>query len=60
MDDERYEALKNEVDKLFTCDFIKESFNTSWLANPVLVKKNQWKVKDLCKLHWPQQSLPKR
>ena len=38
MDTERYQALKDEVDKLFTCDFIKESFYPSWLANPVLVK----------------------
>ena len=39
MDVERYQALKGEVDKLLTCDFIKESFYPSWLANPILVKK---------------------
>ena len=39
MDAERYQALKEEVDKLLTCDFIKESFCPSWLANLVLVKK---------------------
>ena len=38
MDDEQYQALKDEVDKLLACDFIKESFYHSWLANPVLVK----------------------
>ena len=26
MDAEQYQALKDEVDKLLTCDFIKESF----------------------------------
>ena len=39
MDVERYQALKDKVDKLLACDFIKESFYPSWLANPVLVKK---------------------
>ena len=39
MDTECYQALKEEVDKLLSNDFIKESFYPSWLANPVLVKK---------------------
>ena len=39
MDVERYQALKDEADKLLTCDFIKESYYSSWLANPVLVRK---------------------
>ena len=37
MDAERYQALKDEVEKLLAC-CIKESFYPSWLANPVLVK----------------------
>ena len=46
MDVERFQALKYEVDKLLTCDFIKESFYPSWLANPVLVKKpnSKWRT----------------
>ena len=46
MDAERYQALKEEVDKLLSCDFIKESFHPSWLANPVLVKKpnGKWRT----------------
>ena len=39
MDTEHYQALKDEVDKFLACNFIKESFYPSWLANPVLVKK---------------------
>ena len=39
MDIERYQALKEEVDKLISCDFIKESFYPFWMENPVLVKK---------------------
>ena len=38
MDVKRYQALKEEVDKLLSNDFIKESFYPFWLANVVLVK----------------------
>ena len=46
MDAERYQALKDEVDKLLACDFINESFYPSWLANLVLVKKpnGKWRT----------------
>ena len=46
MDTERYQALKEEVDKLLLNGFIKESFYPSWLANPVLVKKpnGKWRT----------------
>ena len=46
MDVERYQALKDEVDKLLAWDFNKESFYLSWLANPVLVKKHndKWRT----------------
>ena len=46
MDVERYQALKDEVDKLLACNFIKESYHPSWLANPVLVKKpnGKWRT----------------
>ena len=43
MDAECYQALKDEVDKLLACDFIKESFYPSCLANLVLVKKSNGK-----------------
>ena len=46
MDVERYQALEDEVEKLFACDFIKELVYPSWLANPVLVKKpnSKWRT----------------
>ena len=46
MDTERYQALKEEVDKLLSNDFIKESFYPSWRANPVLIKKpnGKWRT----------------
>ena len=45
IDAERYQALKEEGDKLLTNDFIKESCYPSWLANPVLVKKPNGKCR---------------
>ena len=46
MDTEHYQALKEEIDKLLSNGFIKESFYPSWLANPVLVKKpnGKWRT----------------
>ena len=46
MNTEHYQALKEEVDKLLSNGFIKESFYPSWLANPVLVKKpsEKWRT----------------
>ena len=46
MDVECYQALKEEVDKLISNDFIKDSIYPSWLANPVLVKKpnGKWRT----------------
>lgn len=39
MDKEKYTALKDEVQKLFTNDFINELYYPSWVSNPMLVKK---------------------
>ena len=46
MDAGRYQALKNKVDKFLACDFIKESYYPSWLANPVIVRKpnGKWRT----------------
>ena len=46
MDVARYQALKDEVNKLLACDFIKESYYPSWLANPVLARKpnGKWRT----------------
>ena len=43
MNTECYQVLKEEVDKLLSNDFIKESFYHSWLENPVLVNKSNGK-----------------
>ncbi|EXB53021.1 Transposon Ty3-I Gag-Pol polyprotein [Morus notabilis] len=39
MNPERYEALKEEVDKLISNGFIREAHYPSWVSNPVLVTK---------------------
>ena len=46
MDSERYNALKDEVDKLLKINFIKEAHYPVWLANPILVKKpnGKWRT----------------
>ena len=46
MDLERYNVLKEEVDKLLKINFIREEHYSIWLANPVLVKKpnGKWRT----------------
>ena len=45
MDPKRYNALKEEVDKLLKIDFIKETHYPIWIANPILVKKRmEWRM----------------
>uniref|UniRef100_A0A2N9GDN4 Reverse transcriptase domain-containing protein n=1 Tax=Fagus sylvatica TaxID=28930 RepID=A0A2N9GDN4_FAGSY len=43
---ERKNAIMEEVDKLFTANFIKEVFYPDWLANVVMVKKaiGKWRM----------------
>jgi hypothetical protein len=42
-DEERRRAIRVELRKLLEAEFIKEVFHPTWLANPVLVKKKNWK-----------------
>ena len=46
MDLERYNSLKEELDKLLNIDFIREVHHPIWLANLVLVKKpnGKWRT----------------
>lgn len=44
---DRREAIKKEVAKLLTADFIKEVYHPEWLANSILVRKknnNEWRM----------------
>ncbi|KAI5312322.1 hypothetical protein L3X38_041495 [Prunus dulcis] len=45
-DTERYEAMKAEVDKLRAIDFIREATYPVWLANSVMVRKEngRWRM----------------
>ena len=38
---ERRRAIGEEITKLLAAEFIKEVYHSDWLANPVLVKKNE-------------------
>jgi hypothetical protein len=42
-DEERRRAIGVELRKLLEARFIKEVFHPTWLANPVPVKKKNWK-----------------
>ena len=42
-DDERRRATGEEIAKLLVARFIRESFHSDWLTNPVLVKKKNGK-----------------
>jgi len=40
MNEEKSQALSDEVDQLLQAGFIRETLYSKWLANPILVKKN--------------------
>jgi hypothetical protein len=45
--DDRRDAIKKELAKLLVAGFIREVFHPEWLANPVLVRKensNEWRM----------------
>jgi hypothetical protein len=50
-EEERRRAIGAELQKLLEAGFIKEAFHPTWLANHVLVKKKEWEVEDVCRLH---------
>jgi hypothetical protein len=44
---DKKEAIKKEITKLMTTDFIREILHPDWLANPVLVQKKnmtEWRM----------------
>jgi hypothetical protein len=49
-DEEQHRAIGVELRKLLEAGFIKEVFHPMWLANPVLVKKQEWEVADVRRL----------
>ena len=42
-DDDRRRAIGKEITKLLAAGFVKEVYNSNWLANHVLVKKKNGK-----------------
>ena len=47
-DDERRRAIGEEITKLLVAGFIKEVYHSDWLANLVLVKKEEWEMENVC------------
>jgi hypothetical protein len=44
---DRWDTIKKELTKLLTAGFIREVFHPEWLANPILVRKNdtnEWRM----------------
>jgi hypothetical protein len=45
--DDRWDAIKKELTKLFAAGFIREVFHLEWLANPVLVTTRPGKYRTI-------------
>jgi hypothetical protein len=45
---DKKEAIKKEITKLMTARFIREILHPDWLANPVLVQKNNTAKWHMC------------
>jgi hypothetical protein len=50
-DEEKRKVIGEEIHKLLKAGFIEEVHHPEWLANPVLVKKKEWEVEDVCRLY---------
>ncbi|KAL2480197.1 RT RNaseH 2 domain-containing protein [Abeliophyllum distichum] len=55
----KYEALKEEVDKLLQSNFIREARYPKWVSNPVLVKKPNKKMRTCIDFSNLNQACPK-
>ena len=44
---EHNKTVTEEVEKLLEAGFIREVFYLDWLANVVMVKKEQWQMEDM-------------
>jgi hypothetical protein len=44
---DRKEAIRVEVTRLLAAGFIREVTHPEWLANPVLVKKEKWRMENV-------------
>jgi hypothetical protein len=49
-DEEKLKVIGKEIHKLLKAELIKEVHYPKWLANPVLVKKKEWEMEDVCRL----------
>ena len=47
-DEEKRRAIDEEIVKLSAAGFIREVHHLEWLANPILVRKEEWEMEDVC------------
>ena len=47
-DEEKRRAISEEIAKLSATGFIREVHHLEWLANPILVRKEEWEMEDVC------------
>ena len=47
-DEEKRRAIGEEIAKLLAAGFIREVHHLEWLANPILVRKEEWEMEDVC------------
>ena len=47
-DERKCKTIGEEIAKLLVAGFIKEVYHPKWLANPILVRKEEWEMEDVC------------
>jgi hypothetical protein len=47
-DKEKRRVIDEEIMKLLAAGFIKKVYHPEWLANPVLVKKEEQEIENMC------------
>jgi hypothetical protein len=58
MSEEKVAMAKVKIQRLLEAGFIREVKYPTWLANVVMVKKEEWKIANVHILHRLEQMLP--
>ena len=45
---EKHRAIGEEIVKLLAAGFIKEVYHPEWFAKPILVRKKEWEIENVC------------
>jgi hypothetical protein len=60
MSEEKVKAVEAEVQRLQDAQVIREVKYPVWLANTLPVKKEKWKVENVCRFHGFEQGMQER